>query len=574
MIIETGELRPIARAPRPGWTRPLIAAVAALTIAMGGVLGAHLITGRAGSGLSALSGWAPADAALYMEADLSLPGSQRASLESLLARWPALDSDLVLGDGFAGWVDGMLTDAEAPVSYRDDLAPWLTGSYAFILPAWPEMTAADMTVSRAVPEMVVVIGSRDRAAATAFTDRLRGLAADKGATFSSSSVGGLTVWSLDVGATGRQAPANAEMAYAVADGALLLGTGSDAIGAAVEAHAGSSLSDNADVGRLSAALPSPRVSFASVDVGTLVAGLGAQLGPAFGDLEASTGDHVVMSLSLADDRLVATTVTDAPTGDFAPQPLSEPLAERIPGDALAYGATPQLGRAVGIGIHAALGSLVSHPATAGTAADWADAFESAVGFPLDDLLTWAGDSAFYAGWDGAVPTGGVVILTADPAAARLQVDRLMDALVASAASSGSDLVVTDENVDGATVTRITEPSDDSAPVVEVAITDDSVNVTFGAGSAARLIRLAATDSLGASPRFGTAIQAVGGTATSPSAFVDLAGILAAVASQIPADASSTFDMFVRPNLAPFDYVASASHVEGGLLVQRADLVLR
>jgi uncharacterized protein DUF3352 len=436
------------------------------------------------------------------------------------------------------------------------------------------MSGASTSMPQAIPEVVMVIGSRDRAAATAVTDRLRGHAADNGSSFSSSSVDGVTVWSLDVDATSSQVVANAEMAYAVVDGAVLVGTGSDAIAGALAAHAGDSLADNADVGRLAAALPSPRVSFAAIDAGALVERIAARLGPGFVDLAASTGDHVVMSMSLGPDRLTSTTISDAPTGDLAPQPLAEPLARRIPGDALAYGAAPQLGKGIGAGMAAGLASLGSDPVTGPMAARWADEFESAVGFPLDELLTWAGDSAFYAGWDGAAPTGGLVMLTSDPTAARDQVGQLLHALVVSAAASGTELVLTDEDVDGATITRITASGAADAPAVEVAVTEDSVLLTLGAGSAARLIGLDAADSLDASPRFGTAIQAVGGSATTPSVFVDLAGILAALERQIPDDARSTFDMFVHPNLAPLDHVAAASHVEGGLYVQRVDLVLK
>ncbi len=577
MIIETGELRPVARVSRPGWTRPLVAAVAALTVAMGSVVGVYVVGGRAGSGPGQLATWAPADAAMYMEADLSLPGAQRANLEALLGRWPALDADLVLGDGFAGWVDGMLGEASAPVSYRDDMAPWLTGAYAFVLPSWPEMSSAGGSSMRhAVPEMVAVIGSRDRAAATAFTDLLRGRATEQGSTFSSATVDGVTVWSLGKGGALSHGMANAEMAYAVADGAVLVGTGSDAISVALAAHGGgASLAAEAEVARLARALPAERVAFAAVDARTLLDQLATELGPAYADLAASTGGRVVMAVSLEADRLVTTTVSDAPTGTFAPQALSEPLARRIPSDALAYGAIPQLGKGFRAGIEAMLSSTASNPSTAGMVREWANAFQSAAGFPLDELLSWAGDSAFFVSWDGGQPSGGVVILTSDRAAAKDQVDRLVHALITVAASSGTDLSVTSEQVNGVPVTRITGPvAQGGTPVIEIAVTADSVVMTVGAGSAARVIGLDAGASLGASTRFASAIQAVGGSATTPSLFIDLAGIVTAVASQVPADAASSFDMFVRPNLAPVDHLAAAAHVENGLLVSRMDLVLR
>ena len=74
-----------------------------------------------------------------------------------------------------------------------------------------------------IPEAAVIVGSRDDAAAGAFAERLRNLAVDGGAgPFESSEHAGVTIWSLS-GTTAMVG--NAEFAYAVTDGALILATG-------------------------------------------------------------------------------------------------------------------------------------------------------------------------------------------------------------------------------------------------------------------------------------------------------------------------------------------------------------
>ncbi len=577
MIVETGDLRPIARTPRRGWMRPLMAAVAALTIAMGGVVGAYLLGGRAGVGAGRLAAWAPADAAMYAEVDVSLPGDQRANFEALLSRWPALDPDVVLGDAFADWVDGLLADGNAPFTYRDGIATWMSGTAAMIMPTWPDLAALDgTTMPSAVPEMAIVVGSRDRSAAIAFTDHLRQLGADQGMTFTSSSADGTTVWSLDIPPGTTDSIDNAEMAYAVADDAIVVGTGTDVVGSLLATHRGSrSLASDAEVGRLVAALPSPRVALAVIDAGPLLAALREQFGTLYDNLPGmTTTGHVVEALSLEADRVVASTASLAPNG--APTPLAEPLAERIPGDALAYATLPQVGTTLGAGIEAMLATLGADPMTATPMADWPAAFQDAVGFPLADLFNWADDGAAYLIWGTGGPSGGLVLLTADPAAATNQLDKLTDAVVRLAHDAGTQLVVSHRDAGGIPITTLAAPAMMSdSPTVAFAVVDDAVIITVGEGSAPdRLLGLEAGSSLATSSRFMTAVAAVGGGDRAPTAYVDLAGLVSAIAAQIPAEARSDFDMFIRPNVAALDHVAAGSRVDAGVLVQRMELVLR
>ena len=65
---------------------------------------------------------------------------------------------------------------------------------------------------------------------------------------------------------------------------------------------------------------------------------------------------------------------------------------------------------------------------------------------------------------------------------------------------------------------------------------------------------------------------VGGDARSPAVWVDLAGILDAVADSMPEQ--STMMMMVLGNFEPFDFIAGATHQEGGLSISRTDIAVR
>lgn len=570
MTVQTHELRPAAPRPRSRLALAATAAVVALTLGIGGVLGAFLINGR-GAGLGSLASFAPADAAMYAEVDLALPGAQRASLTAFLDHWSAVDPDAVLGDGFADVVDGLILDstrAAPPFTYTDDLAPWLSGQFAMIMRTWPATPTDPMAV--VVPEAAVIVGSRDDAAAGAFAERLRNLAVDDGAgTFESSEHAGVTIWSLSVTTA---TVANAEFAYAVTDGALVLATGADEVRRALDTRAGTAtLATSAEVGPLVAALPAERVGLSVMDMraslDATLAGLSDLAPELAGRLEGYlTGvpDHVVGSISFEPDRAVMTSVTEVREGPFAPRPLSAAMAERIPSDALFYAAIPGLGTSVGAGIDLFLAGLASNELGGPMALDWVSGFESTTGVAVEDLFSWAEDAAVYVGYDGR-PSGGLVALTNDASAARNQIDALVGALVREA---GSDLSVETETVGGAAVTRLV--GGHGMPPVEIVVGDHSVSLSVGEGIALGKLDVAA--SLGLVDRFAEGIGSVGGDARSPAVWVDLAGILDAVADSMPEQ--STMMMMVLGNFEPFDFIAGATHQEGGLSISRTDIAVR
>lgn len=572
MIVETHELQAAPPRARSPWTTSALAAVAVLTLAIGGVVGAYLVTGRS-AGFGALATWAPQDAAMYAEVDLSLPGAQRAEVAALLDHWSAINPDLVLGDEFAGWVDDLLAQGDAPISYSSDLAPWLSGRFAMVLSEWPAMPAGDEPMMGALPEGALLVGSRDDAAAAAFADRLRALAEDEsGTSFTSSEHAGVTIWSLAADASVGDQVANAEFAYAVTDGAVILATGADEVQRRLDTRAGgATIASNAEAGRLLAALPAERIGVAVMDTrGSMQAAIDAvaERQPDLAEALRTYVDELppltVAGLSVDADRVVMTGAAANASGPMAVRPLSEALAERIPAGSLFFASGAEVGDATGMAIDMVLATIAADEFTGPMATEWLAEFESTTGVAVRDLLAWADDAAVYADWEGGEPVGGMILLTSDAAAAEAQVRALVDAL--EDAASGSQVTI---ERDGA-VTRIVG---DGMPPVEIAVGDDAVTLTVGGGEAARLAAVDATTSLGGDARFGGAVSAIGGTATDATAWLDLAGILEAVRAAMGADAGFEAGMMLA-NLEPLDHVVSATRLVDGIVISRVDLVLR
>ncbi|HET8586364.1 MAG TPA: DUF3352 domain-containing protein, partial [Candidatus Limnocylindria bacterium] len=170
MIIEEGNPIISRGLPRPKWLVAVVAAVAMLAVAIGGVAGAFLVNGRlAGSGIGTSAAYVPADAFMYSEVRLDLPGDQRALLTEFLAHFPDAAHKL-LGDELPNLLDDKLSKAEAPFSYSKDVAPWFDGRLAVAAIDYPSATAL---ASGRMPHVLAFAGVRDRAAAADLLARLR-----------------------------------------------------------------------------------------------------------------------------------------------------------------------------------------------------------------------------------------------------------------------------------------------------------------------------------------------------------------------------------------------------------------
>jgi hypothetical protein len=558
----------------------IVGAVAALAVGVGVVLGTVLVGGGA-AGLAPAAGYAPADAVIYAEARLDLPGAQRANLRALLERFPGADADAILTDALADTLDGALADGGAPFDYSNDVAPWFDGTLAMVLLDYPMNLDPE---GMRMPSTVGLLGVRDAAAATALADSLRAELEAEGSTFTSSEHSGVTIWSLEVEDVSAFAMpmGGVGFAYAVTDDQLLLANGADAVRAALDARDGSALADASEVTRLLAALPAERAGTMVMNSEAMLAEMRAELDAARPGLADALGAYLdavppysVGSLAFADDALLFDAASDVPEGPLQPENASRSLAERLPADTLLYADGSRLGATLEqaiLSVKAGAALMYGEEQLATL-----DDVESALGAELEEFVTWIGDGALAAGWTGDEPWFGLVLEAADPDAASRRLTQIRALAQLAAEQGDADVTVSTETVDGVEVTTVSigsgMPGTDVDRVAFAYALDGDTALLGMAGFVEAALTRDPAGSLATSERFGAALDRFGGGDNAGAFYLDLAGLVETVRAEMPPEATVGMDE-AWENLAPLDYLAGVTRVDGDRVVSRAGLVLR
>jgi hypothetical protein len=583
MIIEHGYQEP----PQSTLDRArvaIIGAVAVLATGVGVVLGSVLAAGQAAP-LAQAASYVPADAVMYAEARLDLPGSQQANLRALLDRFPAADADALLTEALADTLDEALADADAPFDYSSDVAPWFDGTFAFAMLDYPLNADPD---NMQLPSLVGMFGVRDATSAGGLIEKLRAEAALQGSTFTSSEHAGVTIWALEV----EPEPdpfvplQNIGFAYALADDQLLFANGAETIRSALDAAAGDSLADHDGVDALLAALPEERAGTMVMNSGAMIAALRAELEsvqPGMADALAAYLDAVppisVGSLAFAEDAVLMDGVSTLPHGPLAPANTQRNLAAYVPGDAIFFADGSRVGPALAQVVTSMKAALAVGPMGDAQLREL-DGVEDALGAELDEFVSWIGDGAMAAGWDGAAPYLGLVLHADDPAAAALRLNQLGALAELAAASGEAQVAITTEVVEGVEVTRITYEDPLAAELgpfnlmaLEYAIHDDTALVGIGRDFVRGALTRETGDSLAESDRYAAAVSRFGGTDNSGTFFLDITALRLAIEGAMPmSDVAYTDE--VRPNLEPLDLIAGVNRVDGDRVISRLGLVLR
>jgi hypothetical protein len=557
----------------------IIGAVALLAVAVGVVLGSVLVGGGA-AGLAPAAAYAPADAVMYVEARLDLPGAQRANLRALLERFPAADADAILTDALADTLDEALANGGAPLDYSTDVAPWFDGTLAMVLLDYPmNMDPALMQL----PSVVGLFGVRDAVAAGALADELRAELQPMGSTFSSSEHDGVTIWSLETDPLDMPMPMQGTgFAYAVTDDQLLLANGVDAIRAALDARGASGLADAGEVRGLLGALPVERSGTMVMNSRAMLAEMRAELDAAQPGLADALGAYLdavppysVASLAFGTDAFLFDAVAPVPEGDLQPENADRAFAERLPADTLFYADGSGLGAAFEQGIIAGKTSVALMP-DGDLALAEVENVEAAIGADLEEFVAWIGDGAIAAGWDGDAPWFGLVLEAADVDAASRRLTQI-GALAELAAGQGSgDVTVTTDTVDGVEVTTVAFGASGASAFGEFSFSyalDGETALIGTTGFVEAALTLDAAGSLAASDRLGAAVDRFGGGDNAGAFYLDLAGLTDAVRGELPPESTSGMGELWE-NLAPLDYLAGVTRVEGERVVSRMGLVLR
>jgi hypothetical protein len=430
-----------------------------------------------------------------------------------------------------------------------------------------------------LPSMLGLFGVRDAAGASELTETLRDELADEGASFTSSEHAGVTIWTLalDEPVSSFGMPmAGVGFAYAVTDDQLLLANGSDTIVAALDARAGESLAEWDEARGLLDALPEERSGVAIMNSAAMMAELRSELEaaePAMAEMLeaylAAVPPVSVGSLSFGEDAVLLDAAAGLPDGDLRPENSERRLAERLPGETLAFADGSRLGPALEQMLVAMKASLAAGPMSE-QQLDELDQVETALGAELEEFVRWIGDGALAAGWDGDEPWFGAVLQADDPDAAARRLNQLGALAQLAAGEDGTSITVSTDSIGGVQVTSVDFVAE--SMTFQYALDGELALLGVGEGFVEAALAQDAGSSLAESERFTSALDRFGGGDDSGTFFVDLAGVIDAVDSFVGTDDPGYAE--VRENLLPLDYLAGVTRVDGGRAVSRMGLVLR
>ena len=581
----TANLRPAAR---PGaWRVLVIGLVAVLAAGIGTAAGAFLLNGRASGAGDAATYVAP-DAPMYFELRLDPGTGQDTALRELLGRFPpidGLDLDRPLYDQLGEVIDEQLAGQDdVELSWAADVEPWFDGSVAFAvtdIPMEAMAEPADPTAMPELPGMLVVVGVTDAQAARATVDRLADEAAERDVERVESEHRGVAIFSHA-----------GEGAYAVTDDAILFAPDVAAITAALDIHADpdAGLAATDQLESTIEALPADWLAFSAFDFSGIMAagfadaasGEDAAAIAAMQALVEHQPMHGAMAVTAQGDRLAIDGVSAAPTGPFALENAERDLASEVPGDALYYVESGNIGEALAAVLEAVREAAASDP----EAAEQIEMAEAALGAELPELVEWIDDGAIAAGWDAAAPWAGIILVPSDVDAADRRLGQLASFATLAGMDPSSGVSVTESEVAGEEVTTIrwSDPEaveESGLPlgdgiVIEYTVTDDRAIIGIGDAFVGHVLELDADDSLAADARYSSTIDELGGTTNAGVTWLDLAATreaaMAALAPMLASiDPDGEYAATVEPWLLPLDRFASVAVLDGDVLVQRAAL---
>ena len=574
----TGGEPSITSAARPRWLIPGAAAVVVLAIAIGLVAGMTL-TNRAGAG-SGTASYVPADAAVYYELRLDLPGDQRPALRSFLGHFPLLQVDKYLTDELDQQLDQLSSAAPSGYRYSTDVKPWFDGKLGFALVRYPSM----IPNATPVPDVLVLVGVKDATAAGTLNDRVRADLTKAGATITSTSHAGVTIWSAKPapGATESTPETPPQFAWAITADQLIGGTSVDLVSQALDSHSGAapSLASRDDFAAGVARLPDDRVATVSLDYKTLFTQIGKDLASAqpsaaaiLPQLVAQTPTFQVLSARFENDRLVMDST--ATMSQAAAANADRGLAAVTPADAVFF--------ADGGNVGARLANFLSYlkgviAASGVTGKQGLDQVESALGGDLGSFVSWMGDTALVAGYTNSTPWVGLISKPTDAQAARGKLLQLQSILQLASLNGGPKVQVSQADHNGTQITTIQVQAGSGTPswasTLQYAVTDQRVVIGSGDSFVARVLDMQSSSSLAANPRFSAAVDSVGGSPNTDELWLDLTALRTALEPLVPAASKTVYESSVKPWVAPFDYLVSADKSDGQRVEGRFAIVVK
>jgi hypothetical protein len=292
-----------------------------------------------------------------------------------------------------------------------------------------------------------------------------------------------------------------------------------------------------------------------------------------------------VALTAGGDRVAVDAAAAPPSGDLAVENAERDLSSEVPADVLYYAEGGNLGASLA----ATIGPMKASLATDPTVADQIDTFEAALGTNLEDFVSWIGDGAVAAGYDGEAAYGGLVLVPNDVDAAQRRIGQIASFAGLAALDPSSGVSVSESEVESVTVTSIRWTDPDASPeafgmplsdgvVFQLAVSDDRALIGIGDTFVTRVLELDPSESLGAADRYRDAVAGLGGPTAASVGWVDLTGIRQAVETVFqPTLAENGVDdaytSTIQPWLVPLDRFVSVTRLEGETLVQRSALLV-
>jgi hypothetical protein len=559
---------------------PVAIVLIALVLAVSAFVGI-LVTGRAPN--AKVLGYVPDGTIMYGEARLDLPGDERLALASFLSKFPgfadqaAIESKLTeLMDRFVGGV------TNGDQAYTSDIQPWFDGELAFALGPLPDPSTLSGGGRAAMDQAryLVLVSIKDPAGVTAW---FKDVAATSTVTMTDEAYNGanLTLLSGDNGAKG---------AYAVLDGKVAVFGDVASVKAAVDTQGKGPFAGQPSPKAALDATDSSHLGFMYIDMAALLdwsskasqAG-GSSFAPELG-LSSSTLRGMLPSwegvaLRVEGDAVVIEGALDRPASAVGPtENRATSLTDHVPANALVVG----VGHDAGKTLIDTLGVYRSEPSMKSLT----DGIDQAVGLlgGVDGAFGWMGDAGYVVSQSDGDIEGGLLIATADRAAA----DRVFTSLRTLLAVGGSQagISLSDEPYAGTTITTVdlgdlggllnqagVQPGQlgigSGLPTghlrLAYAVTDQIVVIGSGPSFVKHILDTTPATSIASTDRYKSLVGRVGnGTGVT---FVDITAIRGLIESAMAgADPSATasYEQEVKPFLAPFDALIESSSVQGNV----------
>jgi hypothetical protein len=523
-----------------------VAAIAIVLVATASYAGYRLLAASQSSAGASLAGLAPKSAVVYAEVHLDAPGDQHQKLGAFLAHFPAFGNASDLDARLTELYDKLLTRvSNGKMTWSADVAPWFGGTIAVALTRLPNLPTGPITGGSPVvadPGTVIVVAIKDRAGAAAWMQKA--LVGVPG-TPSTQTYQGTEITSVG------------SSAYAVTDKALIVGD-TASVKQTLDAGAAGGLAGTKAYGDAAATVSGSNLGTMYIDINRYVDWITAQV-PSSTTALCGVTDSLPgwLAASFAADTnamLGHSVLPHSASGVNAPN-ASSALTAHIPSTALAVVDQHEVG--------ATIKSAVERfekctPGT--TTSDLQQGIDRLGGW--DKLTGWIGETAFVLDRDGSQPTGGLLIVPKDRAAAEnfaLQVKNM--------AALAGGLAPTDAPYAGTTISTYAIPGSDQQ--ISYAFADGYVVV--GAGSWVKKV-LDTTDAtaLKGNARFTTALSQAAAEHTS-LIYADIAGLRDWLEGALPAGEAKEYAEYVGPYLTPFEALVTTTRT--GADLDRTDAVL-